>query len=113
MNDTNSTIVKSAVRRPPNAGKGRVKGTPNKVTGDVRRAILEAFDQLGGVDYLIQVGKDDPRTFLALLSRVLPAEIKAELNTKPTFLELVTAANKIPLPPRPESLESHYSKCLG
>lgn len=110
MND--SKVLKSAVRRPPNAGKGRIKGTPNKVTGDVRRAIFEAFDQLGGVGYLIRVGEDDPRTFLALLSRVLPAEIKAELNTGSTFLELVTAANKTPLPPRPESLESHHLKCL-
>lgn len=98
-------MMKSANRSPPNTGKGRVKGGPNKVTGDVCRAICEAFEPLGEVDFLVRVGEDIPRTFLALLSRVLPAEIKAELSTGATFLELVTAANKIPLPPRPELRE--------
>lgn len=29
----------STKRKPPNAGKGRVKGVPNKVTADVRAAV--------------------------------------------------------------------------
>lgn len=31
-------------RKPPNAGKGRVKGVPNKVTGQIKTAIADALD---------------------------------------------------------------------
>jgi hypothetical protein len=32
--------------RPPNAGKGRVKGVPNKVTAQAKEAIEDAFTHL-------------------------------------------------------------------
>jgi len=51
---------------------GRTKGTPNKLTTSVKEAILEAFDKVGGIEYLVDIAKDDPRTFCALLGRVLP-----------------------------------------
>lgn len=47
MSDTNSKVVESGVaatrgtRKPPNAGKGRKKGIPNKSTRDVRLAIAQ------------------------------------------------------------------------
>jgi hypothetical protein len=33
--------VRRGTRKPPNAGKGRKRGTPNKATADVRAAIAE------------------------------------------------------------------------
>jgi hypothetical protein len=36
-----------------NAGKGRPKGSPNKVTADVKAMVLAALDQAGGVKYLL------------------------------------------------------------
>ena len=36
----------------------------------------QAFDEVGGVDYLVEVGRSDPRTFCMLLARLLPAELK-------------------------------------
>jgi hypothetical protein len=72
--------VKKAPRKPPNAGKGRPKGVPNKSTAKVKEAILRAFDEAGGHKYLMKVAKDDPKTFCALLGRILPAEISAEVN---------------------------------
>ncbi len=50
---------------------GRKKGTPNKVTKEVKECIIEAFHEVGGVDYLINVANKDPKTFLGLLSRTL------------------------------------------
>lgn len=32
---------------------GRTKGTPNKLTSDVKAMILEALDKAGGVNYLV------------------------------------------------------------
>lgn len=37
---------------PPNAGRGRPKGSPNKVTKQLRQMIEGALDQAGGEDYL-------------------------------------------------------------
>jgi hypothetical protein len=59
--------------RPKNAG--RRKGTPNKTTVRVKEAVLAAFDQIGGEQYLMTVALRDPRTFCTLLGRILPTEI--------------------------------------
>lgn len=59
---------------------GRTKGTPNKITADVKAAIVEAFHKAGGVEYLETVAKSDPRTFCALLGRVMPLQISGEVE---------------------------------
>jgi len=51
MSDQASKVVPPAVKRkPPAAGKGRVKGTPNKATGLAREAIAKLVE--GNVDQL-------------------------------------------------------------
>lgn len=54
---------------------GSRKGIPNRQTVAIKEAIERAFDKLGGTDYLVHVGKNDPRTFCALLSRLLPTKL--------------------------------------
>ena len=54
---------------------GRAKGTPNKLTLSVREAVERAFEKLGGASYLEHVGRTDPRTFCALLSKLLPTKL--------------------------------------
>lgn len=54
---------------------GRARGTPNQLTASVRDAIHNAFEELGGMSYLVHVGKTDPRTFCALLSKLLPTKL--------------------------------------
>ena len=66
--------------RPPNAGKGRPKGTPNKVTGELKEMILGALDEAGGQKYLVQQAAGNPTAFLALLGRVLPRQVDATLE---------------------------------
>jgi hypothetical protein len=67
-----SKVQPPAKRLPPNAGKGRVKGVPNKVTGKVRQAIqavLEAnADQLRG--WFKRLGDKDPGRALAVYSQL-------------------------------------------
>jgi len=41
----------------------------------VKEAIERAFDSLGGASYLEHVGRTDPRTFCALLSKLLPTRL--------------------------------------
>lgn len=54
---------------------GRARGTPNALTASVRDAIHNAFEELGGMSYLVHVGRTDPRTFCALLSKLLPTKL--------------------------------------
>jgi hypothetical protein len=64
--------------RPPNAGQGRRKGVPNKLTGDVKAMILAALDKAGGVDYLVAQAKRNPVAFMTLLGKVLPMSVAGE-----------------------------------
>lgn len=75
--------------KPPNAGKGRKKGVPNKATAQLKDAILNAFVTVGGETYLAGVAKDDPKTFCALLGKVLPMQVTGE-GGGPLRLTVVT-----------------------
>lgn len=62
-------------RRPPNAGKGRPKGTQNKITADVKAMILGALNDAGGQAYLLAQAHENPKAFLTLVGRVLPLQV--------------------------------------
>jgi hypothetical protein len=51
-------------------------GTPNKSPNRVREAILQAFDEVGGAEWLRQLAADDPKTFSMLIGKVVPTEAK-------------------------------------
>lgn len=53
---------------------GRQKGTPNKVTGEVKDMILGALTQAGGQQYLYEQSQDNPTAFLTLVGKVLPMQ---------------------------------------
>ena len=59
-------------------GSGRKKGGTNKITADVREAIMEAFSILGGVEYLRKVATEDPKAFCALLGKLIPAKVAGD-----------------------------------
>ena len=63
---------------------GRQKGAPNKVTADLKTAIMGAFEAKGGQPYLEEVAENDPRTFCALLSKVVPMQNNGD-EDKPLF----------------------------
>lgn len=62
--------------RPPNAGKGRKAGTPNKLTTALKDMILQALSDAGGTEYLAKQARDNPNAFLTLVGRVLPLQVK-------------------------------------
>lgn len=65
-------------------GAGRPKGTPNKLTKDVREAILQVAEGLGGAEGMLrwaQANEVNERIFWSqIYPKVLPKEIKAELT---------------------------------
>jgi hypothetical protein len=65
------------------SGAGRKKGSPNKLTADVRAAIVAAFDAVGVADYLKTVAQTDLRTFCTLLGKVLPTQVAGDTEAGP------------------------------
>lgn len=71
--------VKSAAskHKPPAAGRGRARGSRNKLPAQLKDMIIRALDAAGGEQYLLDRALD-PRTagaFLTLLGKVLPMQV--------------------------------------
>lgn len=64
--------------RPPAAGKGRVAGTPNKMTRDVKEMILGALNELGGQAWLVGKAEENTAAFLTLVGKVLPLTLAGD-----------------------------------
>lgn len=57
---------------------GRAKGTPNKLTGDVKAMILQALENKGGVAYLEEQAATNPNAFMTLVGKVLPMTVASD-----------------------------------
>lgn len=83
-------------------GSGRRKGSPHKkVPGpkspELREMVLEALERAGGADYLERIAKGKtPSAFLQLVGRLLPAQIKAEVDVAPATINVVTGFDSGP-----------------
>ena len=77
------------------AGPGRPKGSVNKLTKSVREAIEGAFQAVGGAEYLADVAKRDPKTFCALLGKVLPMQVTGEGGTA-LAIQVITGIPQAP-----------------
>lgn len=64
------------------AGKGRPKGVPNKITTLAKDAIAQAAEKLGGVDRLVEWAQEDDaneRAFWATIyPKLLPLQVTGE-----------------------------------
>jgi hypothetical protein len=78
-------------------GAGRKKGTPNKITGELKGMILQALSDAGGIDYLAKQAEQSPSAFLSLIGKVLPMTIEGNPD-KPletvVKLTIIDARNK-------------------
>ena len=61
-------------RRPPNAGKGRKKGVPNKTTVEAKRALEMAFQGIGGVPALQAWANENRAEFYKLWGKLVPTQ---------------------------------------
>ena len=59
-------------RLPPNAGKGRPRGSRNKATTNLKAALEASFTALGGVQWFVQLAKSNPDAYVKLLLQILP-----------------------------------------
>ena len=72
-------------------GSGRKKGGTNKITSDVREAIMEAFSIVGGVEYLRKIATEDPKAFCALLGKLIPVKVAGDAEDPPVLRMTIDA----------------------
>ena len=68
--------------QPVPTGAGRPVGVKNKLT-NLRDAVLEAFDTVGGAEYLAKLAQgtsSDRAAFVSLVSKVLPTQVNANVE---------------------------------
>ena len=86
MAERSKQVAAVAKRRPPNAGKGRPRGSKNKTTALLKDAILLAAEEAGSdgsgsggmVGYLTKQAVANPGPFMALLGKVLPVQLASD-----------------------------------
>ena len=58
---------------------GRLPGSKNRFSKDIRETIHQAFWKAGGRDYLVRVAHKRPDVFAQLLGKTIPTETKVSL----------------------------------
>ena len=57
-------------------GAGRPKGSLDKGNALIREMIVQALDEAGGVEYLVNTAKSHQGAFLALIGKVMPVQVE-------------------------------------
>ena len=65
---------------------GRPVGSKNKFT-TLKSAFIEAFEELGGVDNLVEWAKANQTEFYRMVARLMPRELEAKVSTQFTLLD--------------------------
>lgn len=96
MANRSSTVVKNAA--PPNAGKGRKKGVPNKTTVVMKEAIMQVY-----ADLQADTGKQhghfkswaekNPTEFYKIAAKLIPISIGGGDDGAPIAITLVRQAD--------------------
>jgi hypothetical protein len=80
---TKKAVKKAATKRGgKRPGSGRKPGVPNKITREIKEAVLLAFENKGGHKYLERMADEEPCAFMTLLGKILPVQLQAEINAK-------------------------------
>lgn len=79
-----SKVVKTTVK-PPNAGKGRPKGSKNKTTTVMKDAMLAVYDDLQAKSgkehgHFIAWAEDNETEFYKLAAKLLPLQVEASID---------------------------------
>ena len=67
---------------------GRPKGSKNKIAKQLKEDIFQAYENLGGVDYLQDLAVENPPAFKDLLAKLLPTAIQKEVGRPGEFEDL-------------------------
>ena len=84
---------------------GRKPGSPNKLTKSLREMILGALHEVGGQAWLVRQAQREPKSFMALLGRILPLAEVVTIDVAATAKEIqvcMREMERLTCPPPPD-----------
>lgn len=57
----------------------RTKGAIGRLNRDMKDVIHLAFQRAGGIDYLVRQAEAEPKAFMGLLGKIVPAEVRLDV----------------------------------
>lgn len=57
---------------------GRQKGTPNKLSTNVKDNVISVFESLGGTDHMKKWAEENPSHFYNIYAKLLPLQVTGE-----------------------------------
>lgn len=73
-------------------GPGRPKGSRNKYTASFRQAVLQTFDNLGGIKGFTEWASENPTDFYRICAQLIPREVHATVSdVRPVIVDTITA----------------------
>jgi hypothetical protein len=82
---------------------GRAPGTPNRLTGAFREAILRAFNGLGGHAAFLTWARENQTEFYKICARLIPGELREDGNDRHVTIIINKACHIKDAPSIPES----------
>ena len=76
-------------------GPGRPKGCPNKIRKEIAELVRDVIELAGEEKYLLARAKKNPNAFLALVAKLMPTNIKAEVEVTGDRASRLAAAEAI------------------
>jgi hypothetical protein len=61
---------------------GRKPGAKNRIPGEMKEMVEQALHQAGGVEYLARQAEENPAAFLALVGKLLPRNVQADVKSQ-------------------------------
>lgn len=75
--------------QPGNKLAGSRKGKQNKVTADIKEAVIKAFNEVGGWKWLVKLADENPKAFSTLLAKLLPNNVNlGDANGEPITITI-------------------------
>lgn len=56
---------------------GRLRGTPNRLTGAFREAVLHVYNSLGGHNAFLEWARENPSEYYRIAARLIPVELRS------------------------------------
>lgn len=86
--------------KPRGRGTGRGQGV-RRSSISVKDALLNAFDKAGGEDYLLLIARKEPKTFITMLTKLLPTKVEGDEAFTKAMVQVLTGVPRNPNDPLP------------
>ena len=75
-------------------GPGRPKGSPNKIRKEIAELVRDVLEMAGEEKWMLQRAQKNPTAFLALVAKLMPTKINADVNVNTDLAARLTLAEQ-------------------